>query len=168
MNTKYILLLFLSCFFACEESLENIENDVWRVVERRNSTWKENDVENQMKIFHPQFRRWSYNEEKLFTKNSFADNWQSTQDRNIKIHEIKVNRKELQFFNNNKLAAAHYSILETLEWVGEDYDSADFSISTGELIEEIYTISDYYVKSNSDWLYIGGSVNGPFNETKEN
>ena len=35
-----------------------IEEEVWQVVEKRNSTWKENDFNGHMAIYHPDFKRY--------------------------------------------------------------------------------------------------------------
>ena len=46
---------------------DSIKEEVWKVVEKRNSTWVENDFEGHMSIYHPDFRRWSLHSKMLMT-----------------------------------------------------------------------------------------------------
>lgn len=54
---------------------ESIKEEVWKVVEKRNSTWAENDFEGHMSIYHPDFRRWTLHSKVLMTKDIFASFW---------------------------------------------------------------------------------------------
>ena len=45
---------------------------VWKAVETRFYSWKDNDYDAHMAVYHPEWRRWSLNSRKLMKKDDFT------------------------------------------------------------------------------------------------
>jgi len=98
---------------------ESIKEQVWKVVEKRNATWTENDFDGHMAIYHPEFRRWSLHSKTLMTKDIFASFWDGIK-KNEEVIKIDIERKEMQILQDGNLAIAHYTIDEDFKWIAED------------------------------------------------
>lgn len=159
---KQKLILFFIFLISCQSALfsqatkKDLEEKLWTVVEKRNATWKDGDFEGHSKICHPDFMRWIADSDELLTKENLRSFWDSSKI-DIKILKLDVKRKALQFFNQNNLAVAHYTIYEEIKYTGEDYKDEHYEIKKGEIFKEIWRFSDYYVKEDNEWLYIGGN-----------
>lgn len=130
MNIRFFYFLLFSLFLlnltSCQKQIVKDDEEVWKTVERRTRTWKERDKNDQLEIYHSEFRRWAG--ETLHNKETFLNNWDLIDTR---INDMQIERIELQFFNNDNLNIAHYRITEKLEWIGKDFQEDDFKISTG-------------------------------------
>ena len=136
--------------------VDSIKEDVWRVVEKRNVTWVENDFNGHMSIYHPDFRRWTLHSKKLMTKDIFASFWDGIKRNGIVIR-IDIERKEMQILNGGNLAIAHYTVDEDYKWIGEDKTNDEGIVTRkGQLKNGKLRFSDIYLKVNNKWLYIGG------------
>ncbi len=158
-HTLILLLIFLTCsqsVLLSQTSKTDLEEEVWTVVEKRNATWKNGDFEGHSNISHPAFMRWVTDSDELLTKENLREFWDSSKV-DIRILKLDVTRKAIQFFNEENLAVAHYTIYEEIEYTGEDYKDENYVIKKGEIFKEIWRFSDYYIKEGSDWLYIGGN-----------
>lgn len=175
MKTIVSLFLFLSMaghstIFAQEESSLNQEElmkeDVWKVVEKRNSTWVDNDFDGHMSIYHPDFRRWTLHSKTLMTKDIFASFWDGIK-KNEKVLKIDIERKEMQILQGGTMAIAHYTVDEDYQWIGEDKTTDEGTIiREGQVINGKLRFSDIYLKVDNKWLYIGGHRDKAF--LKEN
>lgn len=169
------LLLMLSCascfsVFTQEKNNlnkdESIKEDVWRVVEKRNTTWVENDFIGHMSIYHPDFRRWTLHSKTLMTKDIFASFWDGIK-KNEEVIKIDIERKEMQILDGGNLAIAHYTIDEDYKWIGEDETNDEgITLQKGQVINGKLRFSDIYLKVDNKWLYIGGHRDKAF--LKEN
>ena len=143
-----------------QETNNTLKEEVWEVVEKRNSTWVENDFEGHMSIYHPDFRRWSLRSKTLMTKEIFASFWDGIK-KNEKVIKIDVERKEMQIFNDGNLAIAHYTIDEDYQWIGEDRITDEGqTIRKGQVLNGKLRFSDVYVKVDNAWMYVGGHRDG--------
>ena len=135
---------------------ESIKEEVWKVVEKRNSTWKENDFDGHMAIYHPDFRRWTLHSKTLMTKDIFASFWDGIK-KNEEVIEIDVERKEMQILEGGNTAIAHYTIHENFKWIGEDQTNAEgLILQNGQVRHGKLRFSDIYLRVDNEWLYIGG------------
>jgi len=158
-RTLILLFIFLTCsqsVLFSQNSKQDLEEEVWAVVEKRNATWKDGDFEGHSNICHPDFIRWITDSDELLTKENLREFWDSSKV-DIKILKLDVTRKAIQFFNEENLAVAHYTIYEEIEYTGEDYKDENYEIKKGEIFKEIWRFSDYYIKEGNNWLYIGGN-----------
>lgn len=155
----FLLFIFLigshSVLFS-QATKKDLEEELWTVVEKRNATWKDVDFEGHSKICHPDFMRWVADSDDLLTTENLRSFWDSSKV-DIKILKLDVKRKAIQFFNQEKLAVAHYTILEEIEYTGVDYKDEIYEIKKGAIFNETWRFSDYYVKEGTEWLYIGGN-----------
>jgi ketosteroid isomerase-like protein len=174
---KIIVSLFLMLSYASYFSVfaqeannlneeESIKEDVWKVVEKRNTTWVENDFNGHMSIYHPDFRRWTLHSKTLMTKDIFASFWDGIK-KNEEVIKIDIERKEMQILDDGNLAIAHYTINEDYKWIGEDKtNDEDIITRKGQIMNGKLRFSDIYLKVNNKWLYIGGHRDKAF--LKEN
>lgn len=164
---KVIFYLILTLSFASPFSIiaqeantshieESIKEAVWKAVEKRNSTWVENDFDGHMSIYHPDFRRWTLHSRTLMTKEIFASFWGGIKE-NEEVINIDIERKEMQILQGGSVAIAHYTVAEKYKWIGEDKikDEGD-TIHTNQIMQGTLRFSDIYIKVDEDWLYIGG------------
>ena len=170
---KMIAFMFLTLattfhlnIFAQETNSSNeeefIKEEVWAVVEKRNSTWTENDFDGHMAIYHPEFRRWSLHSKTLMTKDIFASFWDGIK-KNEEVIKIDIDRNDMQIFQDGKLAIAHYTINEDFKWIAEDKtDDEGVTIRQGQKLKGNLRFSDIYIKEGNRWLYIGGHRDGAY------
>ncbi|MCA0133910.1 hypothetical protein [Winogradskyella alexanderae] len=157
IKTQNIYLILIGVFMlnliSCQKESSDVTEEVWTTVEKRMTTWKERDKNGQLKIYHPNFRRWK--NDTLQTKETFIGDWTFT---DMQINDIQIEKREIQFFTEANLSVAHYKVKETLEWIGDDFQEDDFKRDNGQVWTEDYLVSDYYIKEGERWLYIGGVV----------
>ena len=141
---------------------ESIKEQVWKVVEKRNATWTENDFDGHMAIYHPEFRRWSLHSKTLMTKDIFASFWDGIK-KNEEVIKIDIERKEMQILQDGNLAIAHYTIDEDFKWIAEDKtNDKGIAIVNGQKLKGNLRFSDIYIKVDNKWLYIGGHRDGAY------
>jgi len=141
---------------------ESIKEQVWKVVEKRNATWTENDFDGHMAIYHPEFRRWSLHSKTLMTKDIFASFWDGIK-KNEEVIKIDIERKEIQILQDGNLAIAHYTIDEDFKWIAEDKtNDKGIAIVNGQKLKGNLRFSDIYIKVDNKWLYIGGHRDGAY------
>ncbi len=139
---------------------QTIKEEVWKVVEKRNKTWVENDFKGHMSIYHPNFRRWTVNSEILMTKEIFASFWDDIK-KNEEVIKIDIKRKEMQILDSGNLAIAHYIINETYKWIGESKTNDEgITIRKGQVMNGKLRFSDIYMNVDNKWLYLGGHRDG--------
>ena len=156
LTLLFILLISCCSLLFSQDSIKELEEEIWTVVEKRNSTWKDADFEGHTKICHPDFMRWISDSDELLSTKNLRIFWDSSKE-DIRILSLDVKRKAIQFFNQEKLAVAHYTIYEEIEYTGEDYKEDNYKIKKGEIFKEVWRFSDYFVKEGTEWLYIGGN-----------
>ncbi|MEH6535913.1 MAG: nuclear transport factor 2 family protein [Psychroserpens sp.] len=145
---------------------ESIKEEIWKVVEKRNSTWVENDFKGHMSIYHPDFRRWTLHSKTLMTKDIFASFWDGIK-KNEEVIKIDIERKEMQILDDGNLAIAHYTIDEYYKWIEENKTNDEgITIRKGQIMNGKLRFSDIYIKVDNKWLYIGGHRDKAF--LKEN
>lgn len=164
----FSLVVFITCSIGFTQELNNVEEiesikeDVWKVVEKRNKTWTDNDFNGHMSIYHPEFRRWSLHSKTLLTKNIFASFW-DTIKKNEETKKIDIERQEMQILQNGNLAIAHYTINEDFTWIGNDKtDDEGTNIKKGEKLKGNLRFSDIYIKEGDEWFYVGGHRDGAY------
>jgi len=141
---------------------ESIKEQVWKVVEKRNATWTENDFDGHMAIYHPEFRRWSLHSKTLMTKDIFASFWDGIK-KNEEVIKIDIERKEMQILQDGNLAIAHYTIDEDFKWIAEDKtNDKGIAVEKGQKLKGNLRFSDIYIKADNKWLYIGGHRDGAY------
>lgn len=156
ISLLFILLMGYQSLLFSQTTNKVLEEEIWAVVEKRNATWKDGDFEGHSKICHPDFMRWIDDSDELLTKDNLRSFWNASKA-DIKILRLDVKRKAMQFFNQDNLAVAHYTIFEEIEYTGEDYKDDYYEIKKGEIFKETWRFSDYYIKEGNEWLYIGGN-----------
>jgi len=160
------LILFLSSNFIYAQQtmsaseIQSVKDEVWQVVEKRNSTWVENDFEGHMAIYHPEFRRWTIRSKILMTKELFASFWDGIKD-NEEVIKIDIEKKEMQILMDGTLAIAHYIIHEDYKWLSDTSIVRNGkTLEKGQVIHGKLRFSDIYTKENGQWLYVGGHRDG--------
>ena len=170
---KKVVILLLAFAYQLDASVlaqgshgirdeEKIKEEVWEVVQKRNTTWLENDFKGHMAIYHPDFRRWSLHSKTLMTKDIFASFWDGIK-KNEAVMKIEVERKEMQLLDEGRLAIAHYTIDEIYQWIGESRtNDKGETIKKGQVLNGKLRFSDIYLKVNDQWQYLGGHRDGAF------
>lgn len=170
---KKVVILLLAFAYQLDASVlaqgshgirdeEKIKEEVWEVVQKRNTTWLENDFKGHMAIYHSDFRRWSLHSKTLMTKDIFASFWDGIK-KNEAVIKIEVERKEMQLLDEGRLAIAHYTIDEIYQWIGESRtNDKGETIKKGEVLNGKLRFSDIYLKVNDQWQYLGGHRDGAF------
>jgi len=129
---------------------ESIKEEVWKVVEKRNKTWTENDFEGHMAIYHPEFRRWSLHSNTLMTKDVFASFWDGIKN-NEEVIKVAIESNEMQILQDGNLAIAHYTIDEDYKWIGEDKTTDRVvTIRKGQELKGKLRFSDVYIKLDNN------------------
>jgi hypothetical protein len=142
--------------------IESIKEEVWKVVEKRNSTWTENNFNGHMAIYHSEFRRWSLHSKKLMTKEIFASFWDGIK-KDEATNKIEVERNEMQIFQDGNLAIAHYTINEDFTWIGNNKEVDEIkTITKGQNLKGNLRFSDIYIKEGNSWFYVGGHRDGAY------
>ena len=136
------------------------KKEVWKAVETRFYSWKENDFEAHMSVYHPDWRRWTPDSRILMKKEDFTGLWNTMKDRE-QVIEMKLEPGEIVFYGNGDIAVAHFISTESYLWIGPEETNA-----RGEAVERgsAHTVSmrwsDVMVKEDGKWLYVGGHRDG--------
>ena len=132
------------------------KKEVWEAVATRFSTWKDNDFDGHMAVYHPLFRRWSLDNTKLMTKEDFKGLWDQMKN-NEQVIDMELEPVEIVFYDSGNMAIVHFLSTESFVWTGDAKTN-----DTGEIIQrgsvETVTMrwSDVMVKEDGKWLYVGG------------
>ncbi|MGI9235553.1 MAG: hypothetical protein ACR2RD_18120 [Woeseiaceae bacterium] len=117
----YLAALSLSASAATIENWSQTQIDVWSTVQARNVAWKNNDFEAYVNIHHDNWHRYSMRTSKLLSKDDVAVFWDNAKQ-NEKVIQIELQPIAIDVFGNEMLAIAHYVLIETFEWIGDDFE----------------------------------------------
>ncbi|MHC4946849.1 MAG: YybH family protein [Planctomycetota bacterium] len=132
------------------------EEAVWKAVDVRNATWRENDFEGHMAVYHSDFRRWTLHSPKLMTKPEFAALWNSIK-RNEQVISLEVEPEEVVFYAGGDVAIAHDTIHETWKWIGDEKTNGEGrAVRKGDIQSGSLRFSDVFVDVDGNWRYVGG------------
>jgi hypothetical protein len=132
------------------------EKEVWKAVEKRFVSWKDNDYDAHMAVYHPEWRRWSLSTRQLMKKEDFINLW-DTMKNNEQVISMELEPEEIQFFGDGSFALAHFITTETFLWTGNSKTD-----DQGRVFERgsVHTVkmrwSDVMVKEEGRWLCAGG------------
>ncbi|MEK6153544.1 hypothetical protein WIW50_09800 [Flavobacteriaceae bacterium 3-367] len=156
----FVAIVFLSCNNKKEESPKlnkaEIEKELWKAIEARFYSWRDNNYDAHMETYHPHWRRWSLTSKKLLKKEGFINLWDYVK-KNEEVIEMELEPIEFTIMGNGETAIVHFVSKETFKWIGPSEPSI-----YGEYMEKdsIYTgtlrWSDVLVKVNGKWQCIGG------------
>lgn len=158
----FLAFVFASLVAACATSLVPMTSDaaVWAAVDARNQAWVRNDKEAYLSVHHPDYSRWNRREMRLETKNDVQEFWDRVRQREHSL-SVEVQPVSVQYLAEGRVAIAHYSIEEEVEFVGRP------SVQRGEMRFEpgdtaVYRVrfSDIYELIEGKWQYVGGHKDG--------
>lgn len=135
-----------------ELSQEQLEQEVWKAIEGRFASWKDNDFETYMAYHHPDWKKWESKKNELTTKEGMAKFWEIMKAEEECL-EMEVTPIEIQILDDGKSAIAHYTHAETFTYYGEDMPDGP---TKGNTFRGTLRWSDFMVKENGKWLVIGG------------
>ncbi len=136
------------------------EEAVWKAVEARNATWRKNDFDGHMAIYHPEFRRWALNSPKLMRKADIAALWNDIKG-NEEVISLEVEPEEIVFYAGGEVAIAHYTINETWKWIGDERaNGKGRTVRMGDVQSGSLRFSNVFVNVDGGWLYAGGHRDG--------
>lgn len=156
----FIITMVAGCKQATEPGSGFNEQEekeaVWKAVETRFYTWRDNDFEGHMQVYHPEWRRWSLNSRKLMRKDDFTGLW-DTMKNDEQVIDMKLEPVEIRFYCNGEMAIAHFISTESFLWTGEARTNDDGEkVERGNVEKVVMRWSDVMVKENGKWLYAGG------------
>jgi hypothetical protein len=135
-----------------EISQEQIEQEVWKAIEGRFKSWKDNDFESYMNYHHPHWKKWASRKNHLTTKEEIANFWEIMK-REEECLEMKITPIAIEILDDGRTAIAHYTHTETFNYHGEDMPDGR---TKGNTFKGTLRWSDFMVKENEKWLVIGG------------
>ena len=129
---------------------------VWKAVETRFYSWKDNDYDAHMAVYHPEWRRWSLNSRKLMKKDDFTGLWEMMKN-DEQVIDMELEPVEIKFYCDGDMAIAHFLSTESFLWTGasKTNDDGEF-IERGSVLTTTMRWSDVMVRENGKWLYVGG------------
>lgn len=156
----FIILAFGACKQATEPASDFNEADekkaVWEAVETRFYTWRDNDLEGHMQVYHPDWRRWALNSRQLMKKEDFIGLW-DTMKADEQVIDMELEPVEIRFYCNGEMAIAHFISTESLLWTGNARTNNDGGkVERGNVEKVVMRWSDVMVKEDGQWLYVGG------------
>ena len=165
MRILFSIITVTLLMFACNEtetasnnidkkeiSQGQIEQDVWKAIEGRFESWKENDFKTYMDYYHPQWKRWSSRKNHLMTKEELAGFWEIMK-RDEECLEMEITPVAIELLDDGKSAIAHYTHTEIFTYHGEDMPDGR---TKGNTFKGTLRWSDFMVKESEKWLVIGG------------
>ena len=136
------------------------KKEVWKAVEKRFYSWKDNDYEAHMSVYHPDWRRWSLNSRKLMKRDDFTSLWNTMKD-NEQVIDLDLEPVEITFYNGGRTAIVHFISTESFLWIGqEETNTTGKTIGRGSVQTSTMRWSDVMVKEDGKWLYVGGHRDG--------
>lgn len=163
IRTVAISLIFLfiySCGGDRNSSVNFDESEakkeVWKAVETRFFSWKDNDYDAHMAVYHPEWRRWALSTKHLMNKDDFINLW-DTMKNNEQVISMELEPVEIQFFGDGSLALVHFISTESYLWTGPTKTD-----DQGKVFERgsVHTVSmrwsDVMVNEEGRWLCAGG------------
>jgi hypothetical protein len=153
-------LLMISCgqqqHVKQEVDEATLKKEVWKAVETRFNTWRDNDYEGHMAVYHPDWRRWSPDSLFLMKKEDFTGLWDMMKSEE-QLVDLELEPVEIMLYNNGNMAIAHFVSTESFVWTGDQKtDDKGRRIERGSLQTVIMRWSDVMVKEDGRWLYVGG------------
>ena len=143
------------------------KKEVWKAVEKRFYTWKDNDFEAHMSVYHPDWHRWSLDSRKLMKKGDFTSLWNTMKD-NEQAIDRRLEPVDIQFYCDGKMAIVHFISTESYLWIGqEETTPAGEVLGRGSAHTSTMRWSDVMVKEDGKWLYVGGHRDGGYLEDEE-
>jgi len=135
-----------------EISQAEIEQEVWKAIEGRFKSWKDNDFETYMSYHHPQFKKWSSGKNHLSNKEEIANFWEIMKSEEECL-EMEITPIAIEILDDGKSAIAHYTHTETFTYYGEDMPDGP---TKGNTFRGTLRWSDFMVNQDGKWLVIGG------------
>jgi hypothetical protein len=161
-----ILLLMAGAAFlgSCSRTNNNPGNfdeqrekeAVWKAVETRFYSWKDNDYDAHMAIYHPEWRRWSLNSRELMKKDDFIGLWEMMKN-DEQVVDMTLEPVEIKFYCDGDMAIVHFLSTESYLWTGTSKSDDDGElIERGSVLTTTMRWSDVMVREKGKWLYVGG------------
>ena len=135
-----------------------LEEQVWQAVEARNQAWVEDDRATYLAIHHPGYARWHRREPRLEERSDVEAFWNRVHDVEQSV-SIEVVPERLQFLADGKVAVAHYTIGEVVEY-RVDTQRGPNRFKAGDRAGYRIRFSDIYELRDGRWLYVGGHRDG--------
>ena len=133
---------------------------VWDVVKARHQAWVKNDKAAFFATYHPDFARWTRSRNQLESTRDLDNFWANIRE-NERSVSIKVEPERLQFLAEGRIAIAHYTVIEVVEYVGRPYTQRGRErFGPGERATYRIPFSDIYENMDGRWLYAGGHRDG--------
>ena len=133
---------------------------VWEVVKARHQSWVQNDKAEFFSTYHPDFARWSRSRNQLESTRDLDKFWANIRENERSI-SIDVEPERLQFLAEGRIAIAHYTVVEVVEYVGRPYTQRGSErFNPGERATYRIRFSDIYENIDGIWLYVGGHRDG--------
>ena len=135
---------------------DTLEKELWRAIETRFYTWRNNDYNAHMETYHSDWHRWSLTSKKLLKKEDFVNLWKYAKN-NEKVINMELEPIWFNILGNGDAAVVHFISKETFQWIGP----SQLSIYGEEMKKDSVYVgtlrwSDVLVKENETWLCIGG------------
>ena len=158
----FLKFSFAALVAACATPFVGVNSDdaVWAAVDARNQAWVRNDREAYLSVHHPGYARWNRREMRLETKNDVQEFWDRVRqsERSLSIEVLPVS---VQYLAEGRVAIAHYSIKEEVEFVGRPFvQRGDKRFEPGDTAVYRVRFSDIYELIDGKWRYLGGHKDG--------
>ena len=163
MRKKPVLVFIITALVAaCATPSARTISDkaVWRAVEARHESWVRNDEEAYLSVHHPDYARWNRREMRLETMDDVQEFWDRVRQSELSL-SIEVQPVSVQYLAGGRLAIAHYSITEEVEFVGRPFvQRGDMRFEPVDTAAYRIRFSDIYELIAGEWRYIGGHKDG--------
>ncbi len=131
---------------------EEVEKELLRAIEERFYAWRDNDEEAFLKTYHPDWKRWGMNEDKLHTVDQIGGFWDDMKSKEESM-EMEIKLVDYDLLGDGSVALVHYEAIEKFKWIGPENE---MGWKPGDIYKGNLRWSDVMVKENGKWLCIGG------------
>jgi hypothetical protein len=147
-----LLISLLSATRLNAQQLNSSQHEVWQAVEGRWQAWQAGNLEKMITLYHPRFHAWNRVSGRLDGHQALLDRWK-TALKSESILDVKLDPIAIEVYG--KFASVFYISHETVKQIAATSDQQTGSAQTIE--PSIITIrwSDYLVKENGRWLFVG-------------
>ena len=142
---------------AGAQDLTAAQREVWQRVESRWQAWQEGDFAQMLNYYHARFHRWNVGAASLGGRDALLARWHRQRTLETVISHT-LEPRAIDVFGN--FAAVHYISRETVRFTAEAPPVLEGRVKAGETFEWPIRWSDYLVKEEGRWLFIGGSRDG--------
>ena len=154
-----ILLIASLSGHARDSTWSPDEESVWNAVQARWQAWEDDDYEAYLAAHHGTWHRWSLRSEGLEDLEDAETFWHASKGFEETV-AFNLTPSAVQIYGDGQFAAVHYIADETVRLRKERVNREGRTLPVGHEARIPIRFSDFYVRENGKWLFIGGYRDG--------